>query len=135
MSSSAKPLQAPENRSLAIFSLYTRPCCWNRSVRVCSFMELGRPRTLKVNIDSILRIKKSAGRVPGARDQAWNRGGASGRAHVLGLRALLALGDAEAHLLAFHQGLVPRTADDAEVHARVRPVAAPDGAETLGALD
>src|SRR5688572_3165361 len=63
------------------------------------------------------------------------RGAASHRGDVLGLQALLALHDLEAHLLAFGQRAVARAVDRAEVYEHVRAVVAADEAEAFAVVE
>ena len=80
------------------------------------------------------RTKKNTGIAPGV---FWFNpiGLKSDRRDLIGLQALLALHDLEAHLLAFLEGLETRTLDCAEVNEHVRAAIAGDKAEALGFVE
>ena len=59
----------------------------------------------------------------------------SDRRDLIGLQALLALHDLEAHLLAFLQGLETRALDGAKMNEHVRAAVAGDEAEALGFVE
>src|SRR5690606_40792048 len=61
ISSSAKPLHSPLNRSLAIFRLRTRPCASNNPVSFSSVIWRGSPRTVRLSILVLLETKTPGG--------------------------------------------------------------------------